>query len=79
MNIERELNMTHAEAIAAQNGILARISADLQDGGLNEAGRALYQCRKAIAEGAVWTAEELEWLAALDREYHAGCGYVSNF
>ena len=78
MNIEREDTMTHTEAIAAQNGILAAVSCHLQDGGINEAGRALFQCRKAIAEGATWSAAELEWLAALDNQYHAGLGYISH-
>ena len=66
--------MTHTEAITAQNGILALISVSMQDGGIDTAGRALYRCRKAIAEGAEWSAAELDWLASLDHDYHVDIG-----
>jgi hypothetical protein len=70
--------MNHLDAMTADatdlDGYLRAAFYALNDGGLNEAGRALYQARKLVAEGVEPTAEQADQLAWMDSCYLAGCG-----
>lgn len=65
----------NTNASLSNRELLVAAHCGLDDGGINEAGRALYILRGR----ADLTADEREWLASLDSLYLSCCGSMSHW